>query len=484
MQYDAVLAGAHSGPSKTESNYGATATRQKVRWYQTILSIAGRIPGISINGDHNDPATRATLRQLQQQVGLEPTSYLTVASNAALTQMALEWIYRIRIPNKPGDWSPALRDAIIKFQRVYGLEADGKPGPATRDRMMDVLQAKLPTPIKNFHSHLGPGNFPALPERVEEELEAEPSGILGADDRRTVPFPAAVPWRWICRIEIDGMWAGTGLLIGPRHVLTAGHIVHADRNDLSGFRRYATARTLVVSPAFDGHLLRRNRQFNRHAPFGKWPVDMSNVFLPSCYIVANKNGVTTSTNDDCDLAVLTLKTAIGTKRFTATKTIRDGIRTTDRISTFDPLGYWGIDRRHTIEMYQPGPQDSFSAETGGYPGSSHGIMQYVSSRIDNTALNSNVFDPKWKNAIDLYLNRFVHRSDTTPGQSGSPVWRPGVPGVRSLIGVVTQATSNRANGASVQNYNVGVALSGTNLQAIAAWGPKTFQYDGQRLRVR
>lgn len=327
---------------ESEADYGAAATQQKVRWYQTILKIVTTDPTISINGNHNDAATRAAMRKLQAYYHLEPTSYLTVASNAALTQMALEWIYRVQIPNMIGQWSSTLTDWVKQFQRDYSLAADGQVGALNRAKTIDVLLAKLPTPVKNFHSQLGPANLAQRQAELFEldgsEAELEPSGIHGRDDRRAVMRPAESPWRWICRIKIDNAWAGTGLLISPRHVLTAGHVVYGDQNDSEGYRHYSQAKTLAVSLAFDGHLLRKNRQFNEKAPFGTWPVDMQQIFIPSCYTHHQDISSSPPTNDDCDLAVLTLKTAIGTQKFTAKKTVIEEGRRKHIFQDFAPLG--------------------------------------------------------------------------------------------------------------------------------------------------
>lgn len=237
---------------ETEANYGSSATQQKVCWYQAILKIVVADPTVFLTGNHNTPETRKALYKLQEFYGLKPTSYLTVESNAALNQLALEWIYRFRIPNKIGKWSQTLTNQVKQFQFDYNLKPDGKVGTLTRAKMMDILLAKLPTPIKSFHSQLGSsdttknqtevfgldswkniGHFDTNDKMFDEfNYETDPSGIHGRDNRYPVTLPANIPWRWICRIKIDGLWAGTGVLISPRHVLTAGHIVYGDKNDV------------------------------------------------------------------------------------------------------------------------------------------------------------------------------------------------------------------------------------------------------------
>jgi len=55
-------------------------------------------------------------------------------------------------------------------------------------------------------------------------------GVYGADDRR-VFWPSGYPWRCIGRVFTwnawgtpGWSWSGSGVLVGPRHVLTAGHV--------------------------------------------------------------------------------------------------------------------------------------------------------------------------------------------------------------------------------------------------------------------
>ncbi|HEX8219339.1 MAG TPA: serine protease [Chloroflexia bacterium] len=54
--------------------------------------------------------------------------------------------------------------------------------------------------------------------------------VIQADDRVQINNTKVVPWQWICSLLItagDGSgWIGTGWLIGPRTVITAGHCVY------------------------------------------------------------------------------------------------------------------------------------------------------------------------------------------------------------------------------------------------------------------
>ena len=57
----------------------------------------------------------------------------------------------------------------------------------------------------------------------------DPETVCGSDDRVQISPATAIPWRWNCELIItmgNGSTArGTGWLIGPRTVMTAGHVV-------------------------------------------------------------------------------------------------------------------------------------------------------------------------------------------------------------------------------------------------------------------
>ncbi len=63
---------------------------------------------------------------------------------------------------------------------------------------------------------------PAVVQRIAEV-------VIGADDRVRINNTTVVPWRWICALRITAAnntsWIGTGWLVGPRTVITAGHCV-------------------------------------------------------------------------------------------------------------------------------------------------------------------------------------------------------------------------------------------------------------------
>jgi V8-like Glu-specific endopeptidase len=80
-----------------------------------------------------------------------------------------------------------------------------------------------------------------------------PESVCGEDRRQSIADTTEVPWRCICRLEVtvnDGRkGSATGFLIGPRCVITNGHVA---------FPNGDWAQEIKVVPALNGHI----------APFG------------------------------------------------------------------------------------------------------------------------------------------------------------------------------------------------------------------------
>lgn len=56
-----------------------------------------------------------------------------------------------------------------------------------------------------------------------------PESVIGEDDRAHIAATSSLPWRWICSLLVTARtgsrFIGTGWFIGPRTVMTAGHVV-------------------------------------------------------------------------------------------------------------------------------------------------------------------------------------------------------------------------------------------------------------------
>ena len=66
--------------------------------------------------------------------------------------------------------------------------------------------------------------IPKLPQMKFGKLRYDPTTIFAPDGRRAY-YDTTYPWRCLVRIVTPRGWSGSGVLIGPRHVLTASHSV-------------------------------------------------------------------------------------------------------------------------------------------------------------------------------------------------------------------------------------------------------------------
>src|SRR5688572_18710199 len=71
-----------------------------------------------------------------------------------------------------------------------------------------------------------------MPKYKEWTPEWRPKDVCGQDDRAEIPNTNDAPWRWICQLLMKfpkGNYIGTGWLIGPRTVMTAGHCLYVSK---------------------------------------------------------------------------------------------------------------------------------------------------------------------------------------------------------------------------------------------------------------
>src|SRR5512139_1429780 len=88
---------------------------------------------------------------------------------------------------------------------------------------------------------------PSGSQQYSREWEFKPSG-------NTVSNSFDVPYRWVCRLQVQEKGASgwrdkepaTGVLIGPRHVLTAAHLLDPY------YQQRAGQWQMLVYPGFDG----------------------------------------------------------------------------------------------------------------------------------------------------------------------------------------------------------------------------------------
>ena len=486
-----------------ETNDGTSSTKERVKWYQAILKNAAGYSEIPIDGNHNNRATRNALKDFQQKHGItRKDGYLSVETNYALTQMALQSVYKEFITNPFGKLSNVLKEQIKRFQHEYGLGVDGKVGPKTRRKMVDILTGKTPRPrrfpdvvIKNESSEAEYENVDVITTDRDYGIDSE-LGVIRKDDREPEKNTLIEPNRWICRIAPNfectkvtqnsrngGLTSsacenvrslvrsigGTGTLISPRHVLTAGHVL--SQNSPKQPEIFLRAVTVRVFPAYNGIF----GLFGRRAvksPYGEHPGKEDTPYrLLGCYEKTFK-GIVHGFDEYCDLALIELDTPV---EFLA-PSFRRRVKGKSQLVELPPLGYWGQTPEYQIHSPNNVPPSGTEISTIGYP-----------TKIPHHATTPKRKDLQWKatgklNHEVISLGGFgrqyyVHNADTTDGQSGSPVWiERSINGkaVKIMIGIVVRAgvTENHA-----------LAFTSSVLQEIQSWAPETFTFKNNVLSV-
>ncbi|WP_052195257.1 trypsin-like serine peptidase [Deinococcus radiopugnans] len=283
-------------------------------------------------------------------------------------------------------------------------------------------------------------------------LTSERSGeVIGEDTRHKVANSLAVPFRWICRVvatQANGdSSVGTGVLIGPRHVLTCAHVIYpVDDNGRPRFR----TRSIEVFPAENG---------------GEEPLG---GFRANGWTVHRQWFAGQEVNCTFDYGLIRLKDDIGAETFRALRG--------------RPLGFWGspTDGHGTrFARVDPATLVNQTVTLAGYPYRkglnelAARVMKEGSGRITGSALLNRCTEKRF---VGRFLPRveptwrvLLHDTDTSPAQSGCPVWTRDGQGRLDLIGLHQGQlkSSTPVNGATT--VNLALRITREFLRQVELW---------------
>ena len=282
---------------------------------------------------------------------------------------------------------------------------------------------------------------------LQWNLPALEQEIIGTDERTVVDNTLNIPNRWICAIDIlydkPGLHSkATGILIGPRYVLTARHI-WSD-----------TAKGLTVSPARNGS--------NSSNPFGK--VKAKAFRFPTPYYInlpvqhGKSAGTQTTIRQNDDYMLIILKE--------------------DLASITHPevgfLGYWGQNPAEAVvRKLEPETIQGKEIAVIGYPGDTCGTDKFSGSATQKLRAINNCLRTRenewasrqWQSTgiLDIRTiipSRMYHTADTYQGQSGAPIWlTPGQ--TLNLVGIHVDQESDQRN--------LGLRVTERMLRNLCAW---------------
>ena len=266
----------------------------------------------------------------------------------------------------------------VTFDSATGQVSYGTAAPETEAGTIGDLSTEGFAGLLPADFGLPTGEVPA------DGLSAESVG--GTDERILVSNTGDAPFRRIVKIEVT--WpngvrtSGSGFMVSPYHLLTAGHVVHNDSRDPNQTRN-GYYQTLTVYPGQDGQ---RDFGAGDGRIYGEAKATRAQTYT----------GWTNSRNPSHDWALVTLDRNIGNQ-----------------------VGWFGYGTR--ADSYFSGGSN---VNLSGYPGDrDSGARQYRS------------FGPTLQENDFQFSYDPFNGHDTAGGQSGSPVWQFQSPSTRTALGI-------------------------------------------------
>jgi V8-like Glu-specific endopeptidase len=347
-----------------------------------------------------------------------------------------------------------------------------------------------------YHRMLGPGihvsqvmnrspnEIEGLADVLKLEENASPE-CIDESRRASIPDASRPPMRWICSIEVSfqdpdepgkltsfGM-AATGLLISPRHILTAGHVLHDFIWGTKGTKQLKDAVYVRVCPGMNGRPI--------SLPFGGYYAQFQRIEgQPIKRSLRGRFWVPRAWRSDkdpgADIGLIKLPLVrgkqIGKLQFGDGKLGWWGHRNFRPKTIISPVGKQRLeDRRISLLGYPLDKQlvgkKNKEKKALTYPQwVSHGTSS-ASSFKDWLENHPSLKNRPIKNGRRLTSNDIlVYNACTIRGNSGSPVWVTGRDKTLNLVAV--HSNGLHAKGGPYE-YGCGVRLSSKILKLLKKW---------------
>jgi glutamyl endopeptidase len=185
-----------------------------------------------------------------------------------------------------------------------------------------------------WYAEYGDPTTNAMLIKQPEMLQSATEDVIGPDDRVRINPTTTYPWRCICSLLIipqvgNQNYMGTGWLVSPRTVITAGHCVYL--RNLGGW-----AKQILVTPGRNG--------ISRELPYGNSYADHFRSFT----------AWTNDANKDYDIGAIILPQSL---------------------TKFNSLGYFGFASLSDLE--------GMTANLSGYPGDKDAIPGFQGTQWFN-----------------------------------------------------------------------------------------------------
>lgn len=341
-----------------------------------------------------------------------------------------------------GIWIDSIREAIATSLANGAMESGGvaphwgmapmssvpplvvDPGelvvPASAARPM-IVPGNAGDPIPGVSAYASELIYPPGKAKEEDRRAAQLETVIGVDNRTRLLDTQMSPWRMVCAIRArwgSRLMVGTGCFIGPDTVLTAGHVTYARE-----FQKLA--QQIEVIPG-----LSVERAGGEKRPYGS-------AMARAVHVHENwKSGF----SPRFDVSVIRLDKPLGQQ-----------------------VGWFGLGARTRDDLMLNW------AHVTGYPG------EMKEERAPGATADTPPIQAAqlWHHAApieEIENGRLFYKTDTTPGQSGAPIYvlpEPGQYAAPQVVGV--HAYGARSTPGAVGLANSGVWIDADMLTKILAW---------------